>query len=1426
MQRLGRECRLTFARPQLTTIKMASTGAQMSEPDEAKKDSQPADDNITPQLIPVVELSNPREDPPDLETYLQLQFEQDQQFQLQHEQQFQLQHEQDRMEMDSQFSAMDAPRFIPLVNLTVWADDNQVLDHEMGARLSHLNSPQGMTVNDLLRDDYDNIQDVQPMEDGSMADGFHPAQDNGSPMPPRDEHAPMVVSSDPNFIPYRPHERPMIVSSDMISWARNLNLPDIIEVPSAPTMHHQVAPNFIPRYHAREMIQYPDPYHPGLNFTWPSSRGHPERPDNWPLNYIRISNRPQEPAPELGGHGDIYMGYTAQEDQSLDRIGLPSKLFIQTDPTARRLYEEDMRLRATGGASINPSRLMVEPEPEPEPEPEEESFDLPPELRMTANELSFFGTDEDWLQYYPDPMPFGTPSGMPPGMAMAALPLPYGQNNWSVPPQDVPMQSIEQQQSSQVLQSIEYQQQPNQSQQPSLPPQQASSSPTNFLPVSTSRALGTKTRTPSTDAESSSEDDEAVTGQGDDSDDDVDWKPPRKSGARKRKARAPARRAATATNGTAPVVPTTCAPPAAPARAQPSAEPSAEAPQKKVPKPRKPAAPKNPAAPRKQGPRKKAQKKTAADSQDDTDHDNDLGPASSQTVAPSDDPAATAPQPAKPPRKKRAPPKKKAAAIASSASANSELSVPEPRPRGPKGWRGPYKRKPKKDAEEALAQAQARARAGLPPLAGDALLTNTATAGPTPGASDLMVFTSRASGPGPGPNPGPRAPQQGQQRVLNAGQLEAGLFHPNMTVEDHQRQVPEFAAAVQQHAPPALHFPGGRPHHNAQQHGGQGMHHNASQYSEQDVRYNNPQQGGQRMHHQPPQQGGRGMYHNLPQQGGQRMNHQPPQQGGQGMYHNPPQQSGQRMPHNPRNVAQRTLYDPFQQGSQREPYIPPQHNPFQQGGQRIQILQRPGVVNQHVSPPSTSQTRQTELSPSPMGRYPNLNPAHFRAPLPENLERQLYDTWRPESAPNSPPAMSTRSDMSYRMQAEHEFANGSWRLRRAMDRDEVDFNVNAQLMWRQRQGHQPGDVGLPLTEEQLRMHNENNRHIEETEQRVGNSYPRVNSIQEQAANVNRPPESWLPPQSRAALHARMLPPPLPASRMGPSTAAVEAEQDEDKDEEAVQAAPTKRKRKSKAQVKAEAEEKARQAALDAEVAGHQPSTQEQALPPVQTPYLAAQTASTTIPVLALPEPAQSPKKLPAKRQPAKKRTSAAADLGDEKLKPKRAPKKNMTAAGTDTATASDTFTPTNTFTPANTFTASIFSAAANTSTASGTFTSSDNFTASDTFTTSAFSTAAADTSTIVVASTLPSPSAAAAASLFSNQTSPMASLFPFAGGPYAAAAASRRARETTPTPIPAQGGGGSGGGGRGEQQQPPVWRHDETWGTFRERRFDGEGDEE
>lgn len=1423
MQRLGREGGLTFARPQLTTIKMASTGAQMSEPDEAKKDSQPADDNITPQLIPVVELSNPREDPPDLETYLQFQFEQDQQFRLQHEQQLQLQHEQDRMELDSQFSAMDAPRFIPLVNLTVWADDDQVLDHETGAQSSHINPSQGFTVNDLLRDDYDNIQDVSPMEDGSTADGLHPDQDNGSPMPPRDEHAPMVVSSDPNYIPYRPHERPMIVSSDMMNWAHNLSLPDIIDIPCTPIMHQQVAPNFIPRYHDREMIQCPDLNHPRLNFTWPSSRGYPERPDNWPLNHTAFPSRPLEPAPELGGHGDIYMGYTPQEDQSHDRIGLPSKLFIQTDPTARRLYEEDMRLRATGGASIHPSRLLAEPEPEPEPEPEELSFYLPPELLMTANELSFFGSDQDWLQNYPYPMPFGTLFGMPAGMATAALPLPYGQANWSVPPQDVPMQSVEQQQSSQVLQSIE-DQQPSQSQQPNLPAQQPSSPSTTLLPVTTARVLGTKTRTPcSADSESSEEDDEAITGRGDDGDDDVDWKP-RKSGARKKKTPAAARRAATSASGTAPVGPTTSAPLAAPAGAQPSAEPSAGAPRKKLPRPRKPAAPKNPAAPRKQGPRKKAQNKAAAETQDDADEDNDLGPSSSQTVAAGDDPAATAPQPAKPPRKKRAPPKKKAVAnaAASVSSANSELSVPEPRPRGPKGWRGSYKRRPKKDAEEAMAEA--RKRAGLPPLAGDASLTNTTTTGPGPGASDLMVFTSYAPGPGPGPNPGPRAPQQGQQRVPSAGQLEAGLFHPNMTVEEHQRRVPEFAAAVQQHSPPALHFPGGRPHHNAprhgghQQHGGQGTHHNNPQYSEQDVRYNNPQQGGQRMHHndyqqggqmmhhQPPQQGGQGMYRNPPQQGGQRMHHddyqqggqrmhyQPPQQGGQGMYRNPPQQGSHRMPHDPRNVGQRTLYDPFQQGPQREPYISPQQNPPQQGGQKIQILQRPGVVNQHISPPSTSRTRQTELSPSPMGRYPNLSPAHFRAPLPEVLERQLYDTWRPESEPNSPPGFPTPSKMSYRRQAEYESSNDFLRSRHAMERDGVDFDVNFQLMRRQREGHQPGDVGLPLTEEQLRMHDENNRHIEEFEQRTGNSYPRVNSIQEQAANANRPPESWLPPQSRAALHARMLPPPVPASRMRASTAAVEAEQDEDEDEEVVQAAPTKKKRKSKAQVKAEAEEKARKEALDAEAAGHQPSTQEQGLPPVQTPYLAAQAASATMPVLALPEPAQAPKKQPAKRQPAKKRNSAAADLGDEKQKQ-------------DTTTSISTPTTPTTFTPSDTFTASTFSTAANTSTAA------------DTFTASAFSTAAADTSTIVVATTLPGPSAAAAASLFSGQTSPMTSLFPFAGGPYAAAEASRRARETTPTPAPAQ------GGGAGAQQLPPGWRYDETWGAFRERR-DGEGGEQ
>lgn len=1391
MQRLGREGGLTFARPQLTTIKMDSAGSQMNEPDEAQKDSQPADDN-TPHPIPVVELSNPRKDPLDVEFYLQFQFEQDQQFQLQHAQ--------DRMELDSQFSAMDAPRFIPLVNLTVWADADQDLDHETGAQSSHINYPQGITVNDLLRDDYDNIQDVQPMEDGSRAEGLDPAQDNGSPMP-RDEHAPMVVSSDPNYIPYQPHERPIIVSSDMMSWAHNLNLPDIIDVPSAPIMHHQVAPNFIPRYHAREMIQHPDPYHPRLNFTWPSSRGHPERPDNWPLNHSAFPRRPQEPAPELGGHGDIYMGYTPQEDQRQDRIGISSKLFLQTDPTARRLYDEDMRLRATGGASIHPSKLMAESEPEPEPE---ESFELVPELRMTVNELSFFGTDEDWLQNYPYPMPFGTPFGMPSGMAMAALPLPYGQDSWGVPPQDVPMQNIEQQQSSQILQSIEYQQQPSQSQQPILPPQQATSSSTNFLPVTTSRALGTKTRTPSsTDAESSSEDDEAVTGQGDDGDDDVDWKP-RKSGARKKKARAPTRRAATAASLTAPGGPTTSAPPAAPAGAQPSAEPSAGAPRKKLPKPRKPAAPKNPAAPRKQGPRKKAQKKTAADSQDDADQDNDLGPGSSQTLAPSDDPAATAPQPAKPPPKKRAPKKKKAAANAAAraASASSELSVPEPRPRGPKGWRGPYKRRPRKGAEEAAAAlVRARERAGLPPLAVDTSFTETATTGPRPGASDLMVFTSHAPGPGPGPNPGPRAPQQGQQRVSSAAQQEARLFHPNMTVEEHQKRVPEFAAAVQQHAPPALHFPGGRQIHNVQQHNGQGTHRNASQYSEQDVCYNNPQQGGQRMHHNDYQQGGQMMRHQPPQQGGQGMYHNPPQQGGQRMHHEEYQQGGQRMPQNPRNVGQRTLYDPFQQGPQRMPYNPPQQNPLQQGGQRIQILQRPGTVNQHISPPSTSQTRQTELSPSPMGRYPNLSPAHFRAPLPENLERQLYDTWRPESEQNNPPAFPPRSDMSYRMQAEHDSSNDFRRFRQAMDRDEVDFDANAQLMRRQRLGHQPGDVGLPLTEEQLRMHNENNRHIEEVEQRVGNSYPYVNSIQEQAANVNRPPESWLPPQSRAALHARMLPPLLPASRMRASTAAVEAEQDEDEDEDVVQAPPTKKKRKSKAMVKAEAEQKALQAALDAEAAGHQPSTQEQGLPPVQTPHLAVQAASATIPVLALPEPAQAPKKQPAKLQPAKKRSSAVADLGDEKPKPKRAPEKKK-----DITTATST--------PTDTFTASAFSTAANTSTAAGTFTAADNFTASAFSTAAGATFTAADTSTIVVATTLAGPGAAA--SLFSGQTSPMASLFPFAGGPYAAAAASRRARETTPTPA-------SGGGARAQQ---PGWRHDEVWGTIRDRQYDGEGNEQ
>jgi hypothetical protein len=137
---IEREVELTFVPPQLTTIKMNPTGSQINEPDDAKKESQPANDNTprpisvwtapredsvhynsflhfqsepehtemdlqsangnAPRPIPVVELSTPGEDAIHDQDFLQSQFEQE------------------HMEMDSQFLAMDAPRFIPLINVS------------------------------------------------------------------------------------------------------------------------------------------------------------------------------------------------------------------------------------------------------------------------------------------------------------------------------------------------------------------------------------------------------------------------------------------------------------------------------------------------------------------------------------------------------------------------------------------------------------------------------------------------------------------------------------------------------------------------------------------------------------------------------------------------------------------------------------------------------------------------------------------------------------------------------------------------------------------------------------------------------------------------------------------------------------------------------------------------------------------------------------------------------------------------------------------------------------------------------------------------------------------------------------------------------------------------------------------------------------
>ncbi|KAK0744125.1 hypothetical protein B0T18DRAFT_392773 [Schizothecium vesticola] len=1295
---------------------MDLTESQINKPDDAKKESRPANDN-TPQPIPV--WTALRQDPIHDQDFLQSQLEQE------------------HMEMDSQFSAMDAPRFIPLINVSVRADDNEVFDNiETGPQSSHINSAQLFTVNDLLRDDFDHIHNVRTMEDGPMADELHPAQDDDSPMP-RDERAPMVVSSDSNYIPYQPHERPAIVSSSNMDWARDLNLPNIIDIPSTPsipTMPSQIAPGLIPRYPEPEMFERFDMNNPPLAFTWPSSRGYPKRFGNWPWNPNAFPSRPQPPTPELGGHGDIFMGYTPREDWGQDRIGMASKLFKQNDPNGRRLYEDDMRRRATsGGGTVDPSRLTVD------------SFGVVSGPDMTPNEMSCFGPGQDWMQNLSIGMPNlpsmsgGMPTGMPTGAAH------HSQHNESVPPYDVPMQSIE-------------------PQQPSQPAQQSASSTTNFFPVSISRPLGTKTRVASkTEAESSEEENdfnEPTINQGDDDDDD--WKPKR-SGARKKKAPSIARRAATATaSSTAPCGPATSAPErlAASTRAQPSAPAS----RKKGGVPRKAAAPKNPAAPRNQASRKKAQNKAAAEAQGGASQDNDLGPASSQTVAYSDDlatalfqhaaqnynPAAAAPQPARPPPKKRAPAKKKAAAdIAGAASGNSKPASPESRKKVTRGPRGPYKRKPNKDAAVHAPAEAAPTTQGTP--------APEMIAAGRPGAADLMVFTAHA--PCPGPKLGPRVPQHGQHSVPSAGQ-QSGQYRPPITLEEHQRRVPEFAAAVQQHDPPelSLHLPDGRPYHNVPQQGGQRM--------RQGMNYNPAQHGGQNMHCNIAQQGGQGgMHYNHPQQGGQSMYRNPPQQGSQGMNYNATQQGGQNMHHN------------FpQQGDQRIP-----HNPPQRGGQTMYPPQRIGFVNQHIGSPSTNQARQTGLSSSPMGRYPNLSPAHFRAPLPENLERQLYDVWTPEPEYNSSLPFLPGNDMTYRMQAEHESTNGFERFKDAMVRNDVDFDVNHELMRRQRLGHQPGDIGQPLTEAQLRMHNENNRHNRELEERIGNSYPRVNNIPEQTANVNRPPEDWLPTQSRADLQARMLPPAVPASRMQASTAGVEADDDDDADGDDVQDVPTKRKRPTKVVVKAKG--KTRQEAVDASVTDHQLGAQEQVIPPVQTPHIAAQASTASVPVIILPAPVLPPKKQAAKRQPAKKRTSAAADLTDEKPKPKRPPrKKKDAAAGTSTA--------------------------AGTSAAAGALTAAGNLTATGALTAGA-SLTAADDSTIVVATTALRPSPA---NLFSGQHSPITNLFPFSGGPYVAA--SRRAREPTPTPASGfsrtRGGGGVAGG-------HPVWRQDETWGSFRDQ---------
>jgi hypothetical protein len=1312
---------------------MDPTGGQMNELDDAKKESQPANDN-TPQ--PILAWTAPREDPVQYDSFLHFQSkhehtEMDSQsandnaprpipvVELStpredaiHDQDFlQSQLEQEHMEMDSQFSAMDAPRFIPLINVSVRADDNEALDDmETGPQSSHINSAQLFTVNDLLRDDFDHIHEVRPMEDGPMADELHHAQDDDSPMP-RDERAPIVVSSNPNYIPHRPHERPVIVSSDNMDWARDLDLPDIIDIPSTPaipTMSSQIAPGLIPRYPEPEMFERFDMNNPPLAFTWPRSRGYPERFGNWPWNPNAFPRRPQPPAPELGGHGDIFMGYTSQEDWGQDRIGMASKLFTQNDPNDRRLYEDDMRRRATsGGGTVDPSRLTVD------------SFGVVSGSGMTPNEQSYLGPGQDWMQNLSIATPNlpNMPGGMPTKMQMSAAH--HSQNNESAPPHDVPMQSIEHQQ-------------PIQPQQPTQPAQQSASSTTTFFPVSISRPLGTKPRVPSnTEAEPSPEEDdfdEPTITQGDD--EDGDWKPKR-SGARKKKAPSSARRAATVTaNSTAPGGPSTSAPLAASARVQPSAPAS----RKKGGAPRKTAALKNPAAPRNQASRKKAQNKAAAGAQGGASQDTDLGPASSQTVVYSDDlgtalsqhaaqndnPAAAAPQSARPPPKKRALAKKKTAAdTAGAASGNSKPASPKSRTKVARGPRGPYKRKPNKDAAPHAPFEVAPTTQGTP-------APEMMAAGRS-GATDLMVFTTHV--PAPGQNPGPRVPQHGQQRMPSVGP-QAGQYRPPMTLEEHQRRVPEFAAAVQQHGPPALdlHLPSGRPYHNVPQQGGQDMSHNSAQQGGQNIHHNIAQQGGQSMHYNYPQQD-QSMHHNPPQQVGQSLYRNPPQQGGQGMNYNPPQNSGQNM----------------------HPNFP------QQGGQTKHPPQRIGFVNQHIGSPNTNQTRQTGLLSSPMGRYPNLSPAHFRAPLPENLERQLYDIWTPESESNSSPPFLSDNDMTYRMQAKHGSTNGIERFIDARHRDEADFEINGELMRRQRLGHQPGDIGRPLTEAQLRMHNENNRHNLELEQRIGNTYPRINSIPEQAANINRPPEDWLPAQSRADLHSRMLPPAVPASRMRASTAGVEANEDEDEDD--VQDVPTKRKRPTKAVVKAK--EKARQEAADAPVAEQQPGAQEQGLPPAQTPHIVAQAVTASVPVIALPAPALAPKKQPAKRQPAKKRTSAAADLTNEKPKPKRAPRKKKDAA-------------------------------ADTSTAAGTLTADDD-------------------STIVVATTAPHPGPA---TLFSGQRSPMTSLFPFAGGPHAAAAASRRAREATPTPVQGfsrtRGGGGVAGG-------HPAWREDATWGGFWDR---------